>query len=540
MTTPSQPERSRWERILMRHPALALPLLRVLMKSGDAAQSRAALQAMFFILERWGRAAELQGELQAALQQTRTQRALPEAAELSEALGRLHYQRGDYAQACEAWSLTLDWATDDSRSACLARIGLAHLCFALGDWARGGRVLDQAELHYAKLAHEPYLRAKIALNRATSLRVTLGPQAALLALDEALSAAREAGHRDYQAEAMWQHARCARDSGDAALALALGGQAQALAQRCGYRWLQAHAALLLSELSSGDAALAWVRQTLALAEAIQSRSTEAAAHSRLAELMRERGELGPGWHHQTQAQRLEALLLRQGPVPARLEALARFDTDPTGADTLLLSLATQAWTFEAPEDFAQAWAKLRPRLIDGLGLTDVQLWWDAEASGTYQAVGGEKKAFVAPPGYLDALSRPGEPLVSADPAQHPWREEGRVTGSRVDVGLRDDRRRGGPLVGLLWLMREPGMPWPRADLSRAGRLAALLERLLAGFGPSGMAASEAHASLQQAAVLVQRLQAGLQAERLPRAALTALAEQLAAQLKQLSLAILKP
>ena len=121
-------------------------------------------------------------------------------------------------------------------------------------------------------------------------------------------------------------------------------------------------------------------------------------------------------------------------------------------------------------------------MIDGLGLTDLQLWWDAEASGTYQAVGGEKKAFVAPPGYLDALSRPGEPLVSADPAQHPWREEGRVTGSRVDVGLRDDRRRGGPLVGLLWLMREPGMPWPRADLSRAGRLAALLERLLAGCG----------------------------------------------------------
>lgn len=523
----------------MRHPALALPLLRGLMTSADAVTARAALLASFFVLERWGRAAELQHELQLALQQARSQRALPEAAELSEALGRLHYQRGDYAQACDAWSLTLDWATDDSRSACLARIGLAHLCFALGDWARGGRVLDQAELHYANLAHEPYLRAKIALNRATSLRATQGPQAALLALDEALSAAREAGHRDYQAEAIWQHARCARDGGDAALALTLANQAQALAERCGYRWLQAHASLLLSELSCGEEALAWVRQALALAEAIQSRSTEAAAHSRLADLMRERGELGPGWHHQAQAQRLEALLLRQGPVPARLEALARFDTDPTGADGLLLSLATQAWTIETPADFEQIWARLRPRLIEGLALSDVQLWWDADGSGSYQPVGGGKKALVVPPGYLDALSRPGEPLVSTDPTQHPWRSELRPRGSRLELGLRDDKRRGAPLVALLWLTREPATPWPRADISRAGRLAALLERLLAGVGPSGRPASDGHSAVQEAAVLVQRLQAVLQADRLSRQELNALAARLAAQIEQLALDILK-
>ena len=150
----------------MRHPALALPALRSLMRTAQPLTARAALQGLFFVLERWGRAAELQDQLLTALADTRAERALPEAAELSEALGRLHYQRGDYGQACDAWSQTLDWATDDSRSACLARIGLAHLCFALGDWASGGRVLEQAELHYANLAHEPYLRAKIALNRA--------------------------------------------------------------------------------------------------------------------------------------------------------------------------------------------------------------------------------------------------------------------------------------------------------------------------------------------------------------------------------------
>lgn len=309
----------------MRRPGLALPRLQRLMRSTDPALARAALLGAFFVLERWGRAAELQDELQAALAAAQQSSALAEAAELAEAQGRLHYQRGDYAQACNAWSQTLDWAADDARSACLARIGLAHLCYAFGDWARGGRVLDQAERHYPGLAHDPYLCAKIGINRAVSLRITQGPQAAQPALREALARAREAGHRDYQAEATWHSARCARDSGDAVQALALARQALDLAQRSGYRWLQAQLALLLSELQSAEAALGWANQALTLAEALQSRALQASAHGRLAELMREQGELGPSWHHQQQRQRLEATL-QQGQLPARLEELARFDT----------------------------------------------------------------------------------------------------------------------------------------------------------------------------------------------------------------------
>ena len=325
--------RQRWERVVMRRPGLALPRLRAQMRlRGDAAAARAALLGAFFVLERWGRAAELQDELQIALQQMRTKKgSLAEAAEFSEALGRLHYQRGDYVEACNAWSQTLDLATDDSRSACLARIGLAHLCYALGDWARGGRVLGQAEQHYGhRLGRDPYLRAKIALNRAVSLRATTGPQAALSALNEALAAAREAGHSDYQAEATWQHARCARDSGDAALALRLAQEALVLAQRCGYRWLQAQAALLLSEMHKDDVALGWAGQALTLAEAIQSRALQAAAHGRLGDLMQEHGEFGPSWHHQQQRKRLESTL-GQSQLPAQLEALARFDTHPESA-----------------------------------------------------------------------------------------------------------------------------------------------------------------------------------------------------------------
>lgn len=307
----------------MRRPGLAWPLLRRRLETEES-PAVPLLLAAFFILERWGRGAELQEPLERAHAAALVRGAHQDAAELSEALGRLHYQRGDYLQACNAWGETLTRADDDTRWACLARIGLAHLCFAQGDWARGGRVLDQAEAHYARLAEDPYLRAKIALNRAASARATQGPEAALLRLEEARGAAREAGHRDYQAEATWHHARCRRDSGAPDEALRLARQAEDLARRCRYRWLQAHALLLISELTTGGEALASAEQALSIGASLQSRSVQAAAHARLSPLMAEQGALGPSWHHQQQRQRLEVTLV-PNELPARLEQLARFD-----------------------------------------------------------------------------------------------------------------------------------------------------------------------------------------------------------------------
>ncbi|WP_141100607.1 hypothetical protein [Roseateles aquatilis] len=316
----------------MRRPGLAYPRLQGLI-AREAEPPFQALLGAFFILERWGRGPELQIELERALARALQQRLLEDAAELSEALGRLHYQRGDYVQACNAWSQSLELTDDQTRWACLARIGLAQLCFALGDWARGGRVLDEAERHYPRLGDDAYLRAKIGLNRAVSLRATQGPQAAMARLDLARAAAREAGHRDYEAEALWHYARCARDSAAAAEALSLATQAVDLARRCHYRWLQAQVLLLISELHAGIDAVAPAEQALALGEALQSRSIQAAAHGRLSQLMAEQGQLGPSWHHQQQRQRLEAALatLGQTELPARLEQLARFDADAQAA-----------------------------------------------------------------------------------------------------------------------------------------------------------------------------------------------------------------
>lgn len=514
----------------MRHPGLMLPLLQRQAQAAEASVRRAALLGQYFVLERWGRSLELQTALEGALDGAERQRAFAEAAELSEALGRLHYQRGDYNQACKAWSQTLGWAADDSRSACQARIGLAHLCYALGEWARGGRVLEEAEAHYARLPRDAYLRAKIALNRAASLRATQGPQAALPALDEALSSAREAGHRDYQAEAIWHHARCARDRGDLVLAERLGRQAQELGQRCGYRWLEGQATLLLSELAQGEAAQDLAQQALDLAENLQARALQAAVHARLAELAQARGELGPGWHHAQQAQRLEATLA-QAQMPAGLEALARFDTDPAGADALLLELAGQGWHLEAPADFEAAWAHMQPRLLDGLELAGLRLWWDESAQGRYRPLldkgrGPEPLQGTDLNGYLQALAQPGASLQVADAASHPWRAElgealaGGPRRARLELGL----RREGRLVGLLWLLRPAGADWSRADLSRAQRLAALLERLLLQL-PLGRPA-DARALGQAVLAAAGRLRELLDQPQLDRIALAALAAQL--------------
>jgi hypothetical protein len=338
----------RWERLLMRRPARVLPVLERVVAAEPAPPAQALL-GLFFILERWGRGPELQHALEAALERAlgpSSAASREEAAELSEALGRLHYQRGDYVQACNAWSQTLALTRNDTRWACLARIGLAHLCFALGDWARGGRVLDQAESHYPRLAGDAYLRAKIGLNRAASRRATVGPQAAIPLLDQAQAAAREAGHRDYEAETLWHRARGARDSGDPAQALSLVRQALWMARRCDYRWLQAQCLLLLSDLQDEDA-LAPAEEALTLGEALQSRAVQAAAHGRLSQLMAERGALGPSWHHQQQRQRLEAMLgqAAQSTLPAQLEQLARFDNAPaasTSQDDLLAEAAREA------------------------------------------------------------------------------------------------------------------------------------------------------------------------------------------------------
>jgi len=455
---------ARWERLVMRRPGLALPRLQRLIAREDEPPFQALLGA-FFILERWGRGPELQAELERALARALQHRLLEEAAELSEALGRMHYQRGDYVQACNAWSQTLELADDETRWACLARIGLAHLCFALGDWARGGRVLDQAELHYPRLGDDPYMRSKIALNRAVSLRATQGPQAALPRLDEARADARAVGHRDYEAEAMWHHARCARDSGALDHALALALEAEDLSRRSRYRWLQAQTLLLISELRRGAEAVASAQQALALGEAIQSRSLQAAAHGRLGQLMAEQEQLGPSWYHQQQRQRLEATL-GQTELPARLEQLARFDTDPHGAEGLLLALGRASLAVATRADVESHWQQARQRLLEGLALTDLSLRW------------------------------------AGAPASTPARAGRSVQTQAV-------RDASGAVVAELQLERAAGAVWSRADRSRAERLAGWLQQLLAQLPPgeaAGVGGESAEDPAAQAHALVAMLE----------------------------------
>ncbi|MFG6448270.1 hypothetical protein ACG0Z6_08430 [Roseateles sp. BYS180W] len=314
---------ARWERLTMRHPGLMLPLLRQGMEAPDPRLARLALLGTVFVLERWGRAAELQTQLQQSRTEALARNDHAEAAELAEAQGRLHYQNGDYEQACEHWLESLQWADPASRCACQARIGLAHSCYALGEWARGGQQLDLAEQAYPRLAQDLYLSAKVALNRAVACLSTEGPVAALLVLEQAEPVLRKLGHRDYSAELQWQRARCLRELGDLVQAQRINARALHLARQCHYRWLEVQCHLLDAQLLAPDAATAAAQAALVLAQQLQSRSLQAAVHERLSHWANVQGQLGPAYHHHEQQRQLEASLghswLRQ-----RLQALVRF------------------------------------------------------------------------------------------------------------------------------------------------------------------------------------------------------------------------
>ncbi len=142
--------------------------------------------------------------------------------------------------------------------------------------------------------------------------------------------------------------------------------------------MQAQTLLLISELRRGTEAVPPAQQALALGEEIQSRSLQAAAHGRLGQLMAEQEQLGPSWYHQQQRQRLEATL-GQTELPARLEQLARFDTDPHGAEGLLLTLGRSGAAVATTADVESQWGQARPRLLEALALTGLDLRWTAGA-----------------------------------------------------------------------------------------------------------------------------------------------------------------
>ncbi|HEY1090257.1 MAG TPA: hypothetical protein VGE47_04130, partial [Burkholderiaceae bacterium] len=186
-------------------------------------------------------------------------------------------------------------------------------------------------------------------------------------------------------------------------------------------------------------------------------------------------------------------------------------------------------------DLAQSFATVRPRLIEALSLTGLQLWWD-EGDGVYHCVGEKSRLSAASLStYLAALGRSTEPLCLESSSEHPFAQElGNATApqrSRLEVGLRS----GGRLSAFLWLLREPGDAWSRVDTSRALRLAGLLERMLAMLDQAqARAQAPAPERLRELAARAQQLAQLATDPSTTPAALAAQLAQLADELASLS------
>lgn len=295
-------------RLAERHPQIALQRLQTLEQrchaTGHLPAALDALYARFYLLEHRGRALELQLALKSALLEAA---GLPlQAARINEALGRLAYQQGEYAEAAERWSraIALSRQTGDVWLSVAARIGKGQIHYAMGAWEQGREVHREAADLLGPL-QDSYLAAKLALNIGVGYFETQQNDDAERYFSHGLAAARSGKHREYEAEAHWHLARAALVRGrldwattDCRIALNIAG-------KLGHSWLESVASQTWTEiaLARGDVAGAILssQHSLALARRIHSRPQEGQAHLQLARMLERQGDLagalGHLWQH---------------------------------------------------------------------------------------------------------------------------------------------------------------------------------------------------------------------------------------------------
>ncbi len=294
----------RLAQIAERHPDCAAERLQRLhdqrWTAGELACAVDALYLRFYLLEARGRALELLPALQQAAQACG---ALPlQAARVAEALGRVAYQQGNYLDATEQWSRTVDLAegSGDARVGVAARVGLGQIHYALGAWHTGLRFQRDA-LQRLKGLEDSYLSAKVALNLGVGHLESGQLEDAERQFSHALAAARRGRHREFEGESHWYLARAALARGQWPLANADCRQALNLAGRLHHHWLEAAASRTWTEiaLARGDegAAIRSTQHGLQLAERIASKPQQRQAHLELARLLEKRGEFQAALGH---------------------------------------------------------------------------------------------------------------------------------------------------------------------------------------------------------------------------------------------------
>lgn len=482
----------------MRHPRLSIPCYdHALARSEGLPTLRRLqlLQGLFFARERLGSGALLRPALQQALAQAQAEGLIRQVTRLNEALGRLSYQAAEYQQASAYWSEALDLAAlqPGSLEGVAPCIGLAQLHFALGDWQTGQHLLldaqNQLRSGASRLAAR-YLQAKLLLNLGVAQFNRGDYAAARASFEQGQAWARSIGHRDYVAESLWHLARCAQATGEDDEARALCEQALLAARRCGYVWLETMVSATLTELAmegkDWEHAIRSGEQALGLARSLGARRQQSSAHKALAQLYQRAGRLSDALDQLWQHQALEAELYQLS-LPERLSALVRFDHLRQGPEERMLSLSSQHFNIETPEDLRLALLQMREQVLAILGLDHWTVWWDENGQQHFASIaqaGKPDDAGLSPAqcgAYLTLLDESHEPLVIRDMRLHPHASalaalpSAQAQGGRIEVPLRLQQQ----LRGILWLQRAgTERAWTRDDLLSASHLAKICERLM--------------------------------------------------------------
>lgn len=266
----------------------------------------------------------------------------PELARLLCALGRMAYSRGDYSEAAQHWSQSLDLArlSHLMDAEVEARVGLGQIFDALGDGHTAARLHGDAAA-LARASQDDYLISKVAINQGFNLRVIGESLAAARAFEDGLAASRRGAIRHYEGECLWQLADLALQQQDLAQASALVQQARTRAEAVDNRWLLSgiYRTLAQIQLKLGQtaAARAAFEAALDLAEQTGARRPAADCLEALALLDEQAGDLQAALHQTRAAKSLQAELLGQLHVAENLDALRQYDlSEPPPLERMLL------------------------------------------------------------------------------------------------------------------------------------------------------------------------------------------------------------
>lgn len=514
------PPLQRLDRVAARHPRLALPaytqLIQQARSAGALELALDGLYAQFYLAERMGAALEQQSALSAGLEEAAQAHLTLQAARLHEALGRVAYQRGEYFEASEQWSRTLDLANlaGDLPAGVAARIGLGQIHYALGAWDKGRRFHRDAAEMLGRIDHS-YLAAKLALNMGVGHFENAQLTEAEQQFRHGLAQALRGPHADFIGEAHWQLARTALSLHQPEQAASECQQALGWARRLGHRWLEGMACQTWTDIAiaRGDPteAIRSCREALSLAQQIHARAGESQAHAQLARLLQQQGDTASAlqhlWQHQSLRDEIERLSL-----PERLLRLAHYDLSRKPPEEMLLELSNRHWRIESEADVVFAAREMREAAQQIMQLDAVHFWWASESAGVlrlHDQPRGDAASTAAPPlspplllrapaqaQYLQLLNERKEALAVHDLRLHPCGQElallnrqaqAQTQGagssslgsarSRIEIPLFVQNR----LVALLWLeQHEQPRSWSRQDLLQASHLGRLFERLLVG------------------------------------------------------------